>query len=267
MLSKPIWDEYRTVADWLIPVTRQDEKKRIMYEEKEEKEMRIVVASKNKSKIKEIRNCLFDIFLASMAIEVVSMDEYPGILEIIEDGQTFEENAIKKAVVVAEYTGEIALSDDSGLVVDCLNGEPGVLSARFGGENLDDKGRNQLLLERINREKGEKGEKNACNQSLKTARFVCALAIATPEGVVETVQGSCEGIIADAPRGEHGFGYDPVFIPDGYTSTFAELGIEVKNKLSHRAKALEKARDVLKRAIRDRANTSEFNTRRCGRIE
>ncbi len=198
--------------------------------------MRIVVASKNKGKIEEIKSCLFD----TLSIEVVSMSEYPDIPEIVENGQTFEENAIKKAVIVAEYTKELALADDSGLVVDCLNGEPGVLSARFGGENIDDNSRNQLLLERI---------KNVCNQSLKTARFVCALAIATPEGVVKTVQGSCEGIIADTPAGKHGFGYDPIFIPDGYTSTFAELGMGIKNKLSHRAKALEKARDVLEKMV------------------
>jgi XTP/dITP diphosphohydrolase len=205
--------------------------------------MKIVVASKNKGKIEEIRSYLLDTSLDSgdsnlKHLEVVSVDEYPDLLEIVEDGQTFAENAIKKAVIVAEYTKEIALADDSGLVVDCLNGEPGVLSARFGNKNLDDKGRNQLLLKRI---------KNVCNQSLKTARFICALSIATPEGMIETIQGSCEGIITDVPRGEHGFGYDPIFIPDGYTSTFAELGIEIKNKLSHRAKALEKARDVLKR--------------------
>ncbi|MDI6780648.1 MAG: RdgB/HAM1 family non-canonical purine NTP pyrophosphatase [bacterium] len=205
--------------------------------------MRVVVASKNKGKIEEIRSCLFNTSIVSMSLEVVSMDEYPDLPEIVEDGQTFEENAIKKAIIVAEYTREIALADDSGLMVDCLNGEPGVLSARFGGKELDDNGRNQLLLERI------KGEKNSCNQSLKTARFVCVLAIATPEGAVRTVQGSCEGIIADIPMGKHGFGYDPVFIPDGYTATFAELGIEIKNKLSHRAKALEKARDVLKKLL------------------
>ncbi|MEK7273763.1 MAG: RdgB/HAM1 family non-canonical purine NTP pyrophosphatase [Candidatus Desantisbacteria bacterium] len=200
----------------------------------------MVVASKNTGKIEEIKSCLLD----TLSIEVVSMSEYPDIPEIIENGQTFEENAIKKAIIVAEYTKELALADDSGLVVDCLNGEPGVLSARFGGEDIDDNSRNQLLLERI---------KNVCNQSfllsLKTARFVCALAIATPEGVVKTVQASCEGIIADVPCGEHGFGYDPIFIPDGYTSTFAELGMGIKNKLSHRAKALEKARDVLEKML------------------
>ncbi|MBU0700286.1 XTP/dITP diphosphatase [bacterium] len=190
--------------------------------------MRIVIASKNKGKIEEIKRLLGD-----AAVDVVSLSEYPDIPEIIEDGQTFEENAVKKATTVAKYTKEIALADDSGLVVDCLNGEPGVLSARFGGENLDDNGRNQLLLERMK------------NSDDRVARFICVIAIATPEGIMKTVHGSCEGTIADTHRGDHGFGYDPVFIPDGYTSTFAELGIGIKNKLSHRAKALERVGDVL----------------------
>ncbi|MFH1861135.1 MAG: XTP/dITP diphosphatase [bacterium] len=194
--------------------------------------MRIVIASKNKGKIEEIKRLLGD-----ATVNVVSLSEYPDIPEIIEDGQTFEENAVKKATTVAEYTKEIALADDSGLVVYCLNGEPGVLSARFGGENLDDKGRNQLLLERMK------------NSGDRVARFICVIAIATPEGMIKTVHGSCEGIIADTQRGDHGFGYDPVFIPDGYASTFAELGIEIKNKLSHRAKALERVGDVLLESV------------------
>lgn len=193
--------------------------------------MRIVIASRNKGKIEEIKR-----YLSETSIEIVSLCEYPDIPEIVEDGHTFEENAAKKAIFVAEYTKEIALSDDSGLEVDCLHGEPGVLSARFGGDNLDDNSRTQLLLERM---------KNITTIN-RSAHFTCVIAIAAPGGWLEIVRGQCQGSIDYAQRGEKGFGYDPVFVPTGYTSTFAELGIEVKNKLSHRAKALEKARDVLR---------------------
>ncbi|MFH1096383.1 MAG: XTP/dITP diphosphatase [Candidatus Desantisbacteria bacterium] len=197
--------------------------------------MKLVIASRNKGKIEEIKK-----YLSDTPIEVVSLSEYPAIPEVIEDGHSFEENAAKKAIFVAEYTQEIALSDDSGLEVDCLHGEPGVLSARFGGDNLDDNGRNQLLLERM---------KNIPLAD-RTAHFTCAIAIVDPEGWIKIVKGQCQGSIDFVQRGEQGFGYDPVFIPTGYTATFAELGIEEKNKFSHRAKALEKARDVLKREMK-----------------
>ena len=193
--------------------------------------MKIVIASKNKGKIEEIKR-----YLSDTPIEVVSISEYPYLPEIIEDGHTFEENAAKKAIFVAEYTKEIALADDSGLEVDCLHGEPGVLSARFGGNNFDDSGRNQLLLERM---------KNIPLAD-RTAHFTCAVAIVDPGGWIKIVKGQCHGSIDCVQRGEQGFGYDPVFIPDGYTSTFAELGIEEKNKFSHRALALEKVRGVLR---------------------
>jgi XTP/dITP diphosphohydrolase len=194
---------------------------------------KVIIASKNEGKIKEIKE-----YLRDMPVIIESVKDYKYLPEIIEDGVTFEDNAIKKAKEIARYTQTIALADDSGLEVDCLCGKPGVLSARFGGENLTDEERNMFLLEMI---------KNECDglSDNRSARFVCVIAVATHTGIVKTARGECEGTISYMPRGKYGFGYDPIFIPAGYNATFAELGMAVKNKLSHRAKALEKVKDIL----------------------
>lgn len=190
--------------------------------------MEIVIASRNKGKIEEIRK-----ILADLRIDFLSLDDL--VPTIREDGTTFEENAIKKAKVVCEWTGKITIGEDSGLEVDYLGGAPGIYSARFGGEGLMDGQRNQRLLELL--KEVSTGERKA--------RFKCVVAIACPDGEVNTVCGECQGVISFEIRGNQGFGYDPIFIPDGYSKTFGELGSEIKDKISHRVVALSKAKEIL----------------------
>lgn len=185
--------------------------------------MRLVLATRNKGKVKEMAG-----MLASHGMEVLSLDDFPQVGEIEEDGATFAENAIKKAVVTAELTSLTALADDSGLVVDYLDGAPGIFSARFAGGARSDHANNEKLLNLL---AGLPPDK-------RTARFQCVIAVARPDGAVHTVQGTCEGIIAEAPRGDLGFGYDPLFYLPEYDKTFAELDLPLKNKISHRGKAL-----------------------------
>ncbi len=192
--------------------------------------MKLVLASRNPGKLRELKA-----LLEPLDIEVVSLEEYPGIPEVVEDGLTFTENAVKKARAVAAATGQVALADDSGLEVDYLNGAPGVFSARFAGEDRDDRANNEKLLHLL---AGVPWEK-------RTARFRCVVAVAFPGGAVYTAEGVCEGMIADEPRGEKGFGYDPLFFVPAFGKTFAQLEPAEKNKISHRAKALRKARKIL----------------------
>lgn len=192
--------------------------------------MRVVLATRNKGKVRELRD-----MLQPFGIEVVSLVEYPGIPEVEEDGETFLANAVKKARVIATATGELALADDSGLEVDYLHGAPGVHSARFAGQHGDSKANNEKLLKLLDGVPWDK----------RTARFKCVIAVATPDGKVETAEGTCEGIITTEARGREGFGYDPLFYYPPYDKTFAELDLEVKNKVSHRAKALQAAKDIL----------------------
>ncbi|MDI6736207.1 MAG: XTP/dITP diphosphatase [bacterium] len=192
--------------------------------------MEVVIASTNKGKISEIRK-----ILSGLEIEILSLDDFSQIPTIIEDGCTFEENAVKKATAISKLTGKVTLADDSGLEVDCLNGAPGITSARFGGDGLNDAERNQKLLELL----------KEVSDGERKARFKCVLAIACPDGKINTVCGECQGLISLEVRGNQGFGYDPIFIPDGYSKTFGELGGEIKDKISHRARALFRAREVL----------------------
>lgn len=197
---------------------------------------RLVLATKNPGKVREIQA-----MLESVPVEAVSCAAFQGLPEITEDGETFEENAKKKAVPIATATGEVALADDSGLEVDALASAPGVRSARFAGETLAcgpsrDRANYEKLLSLL-KDVPDPG---------RTARFRCVVAVATPEGRVEVAEGVCKGKIASAPRGSGGFGYDPVFIPDGYGKTFGELGPEVKNAISHRARALQAAMPIIK---------------------
>lgn len=195
--------------------------------------MLLVLATKNKGKLKELVD-----LLSPLNIRVASLADYPlGKLEMVEDGETFLENAIKKATTIASLTGNIALADDSGLEVDFLNNAPGVHSARFAGEPSDDRANNKKLLQLMNGVPWEK----------RTARFRCVVVIATPEGKTFISEGTCEGIITTEERGDGGFGYDPLFYLPAHNKTFAELEPSVKNKISHRGKALAGALNILSR--------------------
>jgi XTP/dITP diphosphohydrolase len=190
---------------------------------------RILLASRNKKKARELAE-----ILAGLPYEVVSLEYYPDCPEVEEDGETFEANSEKKAREVSLFSGEWTLGDDSGLVVDALDGAPGVYSARYGGLN-DDPSRNQLLLDNL---------KNV-TESDRTARFVCCATLFGDGRVLVQTKGTCEGSILGAPRGSHGFGYDPVFQPSGMPSSMAELEPELKHRISHRGKALEGVREFL----------------------
>jgi len=191
----------------------------------------LVIASRNEKKKKELLQIIGDINL-----EVVTLNEFPDAPEVEEDGLTFRENATKKAREIARFTGCLTLADDSGLEVDALGGRPGVYSARFAGEPSDDERNNQKLLDLL----------QGIPAQERTARFRCVIAIAFPDGRVETTEGACEGRIGFNPGGQGGFGYDPLFIPDGFSQTFAELSPEVKNRISHRGKALQAASKLLR---------------------
>ncbi|MCG9968714.1 XTP/dITP diphosphatase [Pelotomaculum terephthalicicum JT] len=192
--------------------------------------MKLVLATNNKGKVREMSE-----MLASCGIEVLSLADFPQVGDIEEDGDTFQANAVKKAAITAELTGLTALADDSGLEVDYLGGAPGVYSARFAGEEKSDRANNEKLLRLL---AGLPPDKRA-------ARFQCVMAIARPGGFVHTVQGTCEGVIAGEPRGDMGFGYDPLFYLPDYDKTFAELDLSVKNKISHRGKALAQVLEYL----------------------
>jgi len=192
--------------------------------------IKLVVATKNPGKIQELR-----VLLADKGWEILSMDAFPSMPSVKEDGETFVENALRKARSVAYFTGLTALADDSGLEVDALGGEPGIHSARFGGEGLRDEERSSLLLKRL---EGVPPEE-------RRARFRCVIALVTPRGEEYVVEGVCEGFIAQEPRGEGGFGYDPVFYLPSHGKTMAQLPAEEKNSISHRAKALEKMAEIL----------------------
>ena len=191
--------------------------------------MKLVLATRNQGKVKELTEMLRLEATSEQQIEVISLESYPDAPEVIEDGKTYTENAAKKASVIAEYTSHLTLADDAGLEVDALNGAPGVNSKRWAGEDATDAIRIEKLLQTLE------------GVTDRRARFVAAIAVVRPNSAPETVLGVCEGHIRHAPIGESGFGYDPVFVPEGYDQTFAELGEEIKNQISHRAKALEQA--------------------------
>ncbi len=192
---------------------------------------RLVLATKNPGKVLEIKE-----ILRHLPIEVVACSAYKGIPDVVEDGETFRDNATSKARVIAGATGEVALADDSGLEVDALCGAPGVHSARFAGGGLP-RGRER---DRANYEK-LLSLLEGVGDAERTARFRCVVALADPSGKVRLAEGVCEGKIAFAPDGCGGFGYDPVFIPLGHTRSFAALPQDVKNAMSHRALALKAA--------------------------
>ena len=186
--------------------------------------LELLAATGNAHKVDEMRA-----ILAPAGVRLLSARDVGGLPEVDEDGATFRENAIKKACAIAAATGRRVIADDSGLEVAALDGAPGVRSARYAGAGGND-GRNVAkLLAALD------------GRSDRRARFVCVVAVAGPEGLVGTAEGEVRGSIGDQPRGQGGFGYDPVFIPDGYEQTFAELPAEVKNAMSHRGRALAAA--------------------------
>ena len=192
----------------------------------------LLLGTRNRGKVKEIMSILQDV-----GWTFSSLEEFPSLESPEESGATYAENAIVKARFYATATGRCALADDSGLEVHALAGAPGVFSARYAGEGASDADRRALLL----------SELTHVNDNERLARFVSAVAIAAADGTVLNVaEGICEGKIIFAPRGQGGFGYDPLFVPDGYDQTFAELPAEVKNVISHRARALMQTAQFLK---------------------
>jgi XTP/dITP diphosphohydrolase len=188
--------------------------------------MKLVVGTNNAGKIRELNE-----LLADLPVEIAGLDNFENIADVEETGETFAENAILKATDYARQTGFWALSDDSGLEVEALEGAPGVYSARYAGEGAVDRERIAKLL----------GELAATGDRTRRARFVCVMAVADQNGEIRYLaEGVCEGAIAPAPSGANGFGYDPIFVPDGFTETFGELSSTVKQEISHRARAIKK---------------------------
>lgn len=196
-----------------------------------EKWNQVVVATRNPHKVKE----LAAIFQAEWGLSVIGLEGL-GVPEVVEDGNTFEANAIKKAKVASQFLQCPVIADDSGLEVDALHGAPGVLSARYAGPDAEDWENNKKLLQAL---KGVPKEKRG-------ATFVCVMAFATPDGMIRTVRGTCTGWITDQPRGTHGFGYDPLFYLPELGCTMAELSPAEKNRISHRAQAVQKLIRLLK---------------------
>lgn len=190
----------------------------------------IVLATGNKGKIREFSGLLEGVFG-----RIISLNDLESPPVVVEDGATFSENALKKARAIAAYSGKPALADDSGLAVDALGGRPGVYSARYAGEGATDRDNITKLLTEL----GSSENRNA--------RFVCVLALVTSDGSEITAEGTCDGVILTEPRGEGGFGYDPVFFLPGLGKTMAELPPELKNRLSHRARAAESLIKLLSR--------------------
>ncbi len=203
----------------------------------------IVVASRNRKKLREISE-----LLTPYGIDVRCIVDFPDVPETVEDGDTFAANAAKKAVEAARRLGRYAIGEDSGLCVDALGGRPGVFSARFAGEPCDDAANNAKLV----------AELAGLPDDRRTARYVCAVAVADPTGaVVLTEETSCGGRIAREPRGSNGFGYDPYFLIPEYRRTFGELPAVVKRHLSHRARAFERLTPRLAPLLRGEGRSGE----------
>ncbi|MEQ8160308.1 MAG: XTP/dITP diphosphatase [Smithellaceae bacterium] len=198
--------------------------------------MKIVFASGNEGKVKEISS-----MLSETGIELVSLNNYKDVPEIVEDGLSFQENALKKARIICEFTGETTLADDSGLMVDALNGEPGIYSSRYAGDKATDRENNAKLLAKL---------KNITAEN-RTAAFHCSLILYRKDGTYESFEGRWRGRIIEEERGANGFGYDPLFWVPELKKTAAELPPEIKNKVSHRGQAVAQLKDwLLKKAAR-----------------
>ena len=190
--------------------------------------LEILIATNNLGKVKEIKD-----ILNTQEIKILTMKDFPDLPKVEEDGKNYQENAFKKARKISEYTGKICLADDSGLEIDYLKGKPGIYSSRWG--NSDEERINKVL----------KLLKNVPKNKRK-AKFVCAAVLVFPDGKRYMVKEECKGSITFKPKGTHGFGYDPIFLVPEYNKTFAELGDEIKNRISHRGKAMRKMAEIIK---------------------
>jgi XTP/dITP diphosphohydrolase len=199
----------------------------------------LLVATNNRGKLREYAE-----LLKGLPFELITLSEQGITEEVEETDSTLKQNAVQKATAYVKLSGLITMADDSGLEVDALGGEPGPLSRRYAGENVSDPERNDYLLAKLLNIPREK----------RTARFRCVIAIATPEGEVKTCEGVCEGIIAFDAKGKEGFGYDPIFYLPELDKRMAELSLAEKNRLSHRAKAAQKARRILERLAKNRGS-------------
>jgi XTP/dITP diphosphohydrolase len=193
--------------------------------------MKLLLATRNRNKVVEMQRAL-----AGLGWQVMMLSDFGGMPEVEEDGATFEENARKKARSAARHSETWILAEDAGLEVDALGGEPGVKSARYCGKGASDADRMRKILDRIINVPEER----------RTARFRCVMCLVDLAGKEICFDGACEGRIARSARGSAGFGYDPIFIPDGYDQTFAELGLDVKSEISHRARAMRQVIDHLR---------------------
>ena len=196
---------------------------------------KIIFATTNKNKIREV-----NMMMEGFDVELIPMSEMGIDVDIEETGTTFEENAIIKAKAICDLTGEIALADDSGLEVDYLDGAPGVYSSRFLGEDTPYEIKNDYIIEKLKNAKGDE----------RSARFACAMAMVFPDGDVETCYGTIEGLIGYEQKGSNGFGYDPIVYVPEYEMTTGEMAPELKNSISHRGKALEQMKEVMKRRFK-----------------
>lgn len=193
----------------------------------------LLIATGNSGKVRE-----FAVLFAKCGIELFSLKDFPNLLPVNEDGKTFQENALKKAVAASRQTGLCVIADDSGLCVDALDGKPGVISARFAGEGLGDEANNRKLLQEL----------SGVPMELRTAAFHCVISLVTPDGVEQNFEGTLPGIILDHLSGSGGFGYDPLFMVPEYGRTLAEISIEVKNRISHRGRAAAELKAYLQKS-------------------
>jgi XTP/dITP diphosphohydrolase len=202
--------------------------------------MDILIATTNKGKLREYTE-----MLGSLSMTILSIDDVGlGDLDVVEDGDTFQKNAEIKARAYARASGKLTIADDSGLCVDALQGAPGVHSARYGGDGLDDAGRRTKLLEALDGVRDEK----------RTAHFECVIAVADPDSpTCLNTHGVCQGRILHEEQGTGGFGYDPIFLPDGYSVTFAEIDRATKNRISHRGEATRQLVPILRSIIREKS--------------
>lgn len=194
----------------------------------------LVIATKNEKKLHELKR-----YLRGIRADVVSLVEFGKTPRIVEDGDTFRKNAVKKALVISKFVKGLALADDSGLAVEALKGAPGVRSSRFAGPRKSDKENNRKLLRLL----------AEVPLGKRQAKFICAIAICDNGHIIKTIEESCKGLIAFQAKGAYGFGYDPLFLIPKYKKTFGELGLKVKDRMSHRSKALKKARELLKKYL------------------
>ena len=197
--------------------------------------MTIVLATTNRKKVSEMKR-----MFAGYGISFLTLSSFPGCPEVVEDGKTFRANAVKKAIAVSKHTGHYAVADDSGLEVRALGGAPGVFSARYAGEGAKDSENVKKLLREL---------RPFIESRDREARFVCCVAFSDPEGKCRTFTGYVKGIIGKKQKGFNGFGYDPVFYPEGHDKTFAEMADLEKDRLSHRGRAMKKLYSYLKNVL------------------